>query len=85
MDSGRLGFPSNLWGCDCPKAFKIPHGAQFDFEFEQKQVLKILDAASQAGSAAGWGPHPMFGKMTTAEWGKLLQIHIDYHLKQFAA
>jgi len=21
----------------------------------------------------------------TPEWGKLLQIHIDYHLKQFAA
>jgi hypothetical protein len=32
-----------------------------------------------------WGPHPMFGKMTLSEWGKLLQIHIDYHLKQFAA
>jgi hypothetical protein len=30
-------------------------------------------------------PHPMFGKLKVAEWGKLLQIHIDYHLKQFAA
>jgi len=27
----------------------------------------------------------MFGKMTLSEWGKLLQIHIDYHLKQFVA
>jgi len=27
----------------------------------------------------------MFRKMTLPEWGKLLQIHIDYHLKQFAA
>ncbi len=31
------------------------------------------------------GPHPMFGPMTVKEWGKLLQIHIDYHLRQFAA
>ncbi|WP_396127148.1 hypothetical protein [Edaphobacter bradus] len=23
--------------------------------------------------------------MTVKEWGKLLQIHIDYHLRQFAA
>jgi hypothetical protein len=41
--------------------------------------------ANQGRSAADWGPHPMFGKMTAAEWGKLLHIHIDYHLKQFAA
>jgi len=27
----------------------------------------------------------MFGKMTLEEWGKLLQIHVDYHLRQFAA
>jgi len=27
----------------------------------------------------------MFGKMTPNEWGKLLQIHVDYHLRQFAA
>jgi len=27
----------------------------------------------------------MFGKMTLSEWGKLLQIHIDYYLKQFVA
>jgi len=27
----------------------------------------------------------MFGSMTVEEWGKLLQIHIDYHLRQFAA
>ncbi|MGA7854000.1 MAG: DUF1569 domain-containing protein [Candidatus Acidiferrales bacterium] len=30
-------------------------------------------------------PHPMFGRMSPTEWGKLLQIHLDYHLKQFAA
>jgi hypothetical protein len=27
----------------------------------------------------------MFGRMSPTEWGKLLQIHLDYHLKQFAA
>ena len=25
------------------------------------------------------------GKMTPKEWGKLLQIHVDYHLRQVAA
>lgn len=78
-------LPEQPIGLRLPKGFNIPHGAQFDFDFEKQQLLKILDAAWRARSAADWGPHPMFGKMTAAEWGKLLQIHIDYHLKQFAA
>jgi hypothetical protein len=78
-------FPEQPVGLRLPKGFKIPHGAQFDFDFEKHQLLKILDVAWRARSAADWGPHPMFGKMTAAEWGKLLQIHVDYHLKQFAS
>ena len=78
-------FPEQPAGLRLPKGFKIPHGAEFDFEFERQQLLKIVDAAWRAKSGDDWGPHPMFGKMTLAEWGKLLQIHIDYHLKQFAA
>ena len=78
-------FPEQPLGLRLPKGFKIPHGAVFDFDFEKQQLLKIVDAASQARSPDDWGPHPMFGKMTLSEWGKLLQIHIDYHLKQFAA
>jgi hypothetical protein len=78
-------FPEQPIGLRLPKGFKIPHGAEFDFDFEKRQLLKILDAAWHARSAADWQAHPMFGPMTVKEWGKLLQIHIDYHLRQFAA
>src|ERR1700733_3282811 len=78
-------FPEQPVGLRLPKDFKIPHDAQFEFDFEKQQLLKILDAAWRARSAADWGPHPMFGKRTVPKWGRLLQIHIDYHLKQFAA
>ena len=78
-------FPEQPVGLRLPKDFKIPHDAQFEFDFEKQQLLKILDVAWSARAAADWQPHPMFGKMTPAEWGKLLQIHIDYHLRQFAA
>src|SRR5258705_12671857 len=41
-----------------PKGFKIPHSAQCDFEFEKQQLLKIMDAAWHARSAADWAaPH----------------------------
>lgn len=29
------------------------------------------------------GEHPVFGKMSKAEWGQLLYKHADHHLKQF--
>jgi uncharacterized protein DUF1569 len=78
-------FPEQPVGLRLPKGYKIPHDAEFDFDFEKQQLLKIVDAAWHARSPNDWGPHPMFGKMTLSEWGKLLQLHIDYHLKQFAA
>lgn len=78
-------FPELPVGLRLPKGFKIPPSALFDFSFEQYQLLEILDAAWQARSPSDWGPHCMFGKMSPAGWGKLLQIHIDYHLRQFAA
>jgi hypothetical protein len=42
-------------------------------------------AAWNARTTDAWEPHPLFGKMTPKEWGKLSQIHVDYHLRQFAA
>jgi ligand-binding sensor domain-containing protein len=56
-----------------------------EFANEKAQLLKILDAARSARTADSWKPHPMSGKMTPKEWGKLLQIDVDYHLRQFAA
>ncbi len=78
-------FPEQPVGLKLPNTFKIQQGATFDFDFEKRQFIRILDKAQHAISPADWGPHPMFGKMSPAEWGKLFQIHIDYHLKQFSA
>jgi hypothetical protein len=78
-------YPEQPVGFRLPKGFKISPSAKFDFDFEKQQLVKLLDVAWRASSPADWQPHPMFGKMTPSEWGKLLQIHIDYHLRQFAA
>jgi hypothetical protein len=78
-------FSEQPIGLRLPAGFKIPHEEQYDFNFEQQQLLAILDAAWLARTADAWAPHCMFGKMTPKEWGKLMLIHVDYHLKQFAA
>ena len=78
-------LPEQPVGLRLPAGFKIPHSQRFEFACEKAQLLKILEAEWNARTADAWKPHPMFGKMTPKEWGKLLQIHVDYHLRQFAA
>lgn len=68
-----------------PLDFKIPLTEKFDLEQEKNLLLEIIDKASKSKSTSNWGPHPLFGKMTDKEWGRLYQMHIDYHLKQFGA
>jgi hypothetical protein len=37
----------------------------------------------RVGTGAAAAPHPMFGPLTSDEWGKLCWKHLDYHLRQF--
>lgn len=76
-------FPEQPKGLRVPTDFKIPHDEHFDFFVEQATLNTIIEAAWNARSDSEWGPHCTFGKMSVREWGKLLQIHIDYHLRQF--
>ena len=78
-------YPEQPVGLRLPTGFKIPHSQRFEFTYEKSQLLKILEADWNARTADAWKPHAMFGNMTPTEWGKLLQIHVDYHLRQFAA
>jgi Protein of unknown function (DUF1569) len=78
-------YPEQPVGLRLPTGFKIPHSQRFECADEKSQLLKILEVDCNAKTEDAWKPHPMFGKMTPKEWGKLLQIHVEYHLKQFAA
>ena len=30
-----------------------------------------------------WGAHPVFGRLSGREWGRICWMHLDYHLRQF--
>ena len=78
-------LPEQPVGLPLPGGFKIPHSQRFEFAYEKAQLLKILEAEWNARTADAWKPHNMFRKVTPREWGKPFQIHVDYHLRQFAA
>ena len=72
-------------GLQLPLNFKIPQSERFSFEEEKNLLLEIINKACNSISTVNWSPHPYFGKMTDNQWGRLLTVHIDYHLKQFGA
>ena len=57
-----------------------------DFEAERSRLIELIDRFTRRGEAeAGRFTHAFFGKLTGAEWGRLMHKHIDHHLHQFGA
>ncbi|MEO7215895.1 DUF1569 domain-containing protein [Mucilaginibacter sp.] len=76
-------LPQMPKGLSMPVGFKIPLDKHFDFEHEKSLLLEIIGKACNSKSTASWGPHVAFGHLNYNQWGRLLTMHIDYHLNQF--
>lgn len=55
-----------------------------EFEKEKQALLKLVQRFSQQGpEGVRKDPHPVFGKLTSAEWDFMQWKHLDHHLRQF--
>ena len=55
-----------------------------DFENEKKALIEFVKRFSQNGAhGLPKEPHPVFGKLTDAEWDFMQWKHLDHHLRQF--
>lgn len=54
-----------------------------DFSNEKEQLAQLISETHTLKERKEWNPHPMFGKFTHEQWGKLEYKHLDHHLKQF--
>ncbi len=75
---GRRGSAFSLASRSQPKQ-------HFDFHEERVKLKRSSIGAWHAQVSSDRGPHCTFGKMSVREWGKLLQVHPEYHLKQFGS
>jgi Protein of unknown function (DUF1569) len=73
-----ISFPKNA-----PSAKEITSRtpASFDAERESLKALTARLAPDTVGTR--FAAHPLFGKLTAAEWGILAHKHMDHHLRQF--
>ncbi|MFP3919069.1 DUF1569 domain-containing protein [Lysinibacillus telephonicus] len=55
-----------------------------EFETEKEKLKqKIITFQNNGPEKCTTHPHPFFGKLTFAQWGKGIYKHLDHHLKQF--
>lgn len=55
------------------------------FAVDLAQAETLLDRVVTASQALNGHPHPMFGRMSEAEWLRWGYLHTDHHLRQFGA
>jgi hypothetical protein len=55
-----------------------------DFGAEKARLHTAIDRFVERGpERAGEATHAFFGRLTGAEWGRLMAKHLDHHLRQF--
>jgi hypothetical protein len=52
-----------------------------DFAADRAALLARLDRFARTAEA--FGPHPIFGAMTSSDWMRWGYLHCDHHLRQF--
>lgn len=50
----------------------------------EKAILRqLVTKFYECSTRKDWNPHPIFGKFTHEQWGKMEYKHLDHHLTQF--
>ncbi len=53
------------------------------FDQDKRRFQEYFAAFFKTDAAFSLFPHPQFGQLTKAEWGRLLFLHTNHHLTQF--
>ena len=81
-------FKSSLYD-DKPWRHNLPTAKEFviknttDFQVEKEKLIADINEFEKKSTNLNWPDHPMFGKFTTDQWGKMQYKHLDHHLMQF--
>ena len=56
-----------------------------DFAADVAQLEALVELFTAPARSFDWQPHPIFGRMSDAEWLRWGYLHMDHHLRQFGA
>jgi hypothetical protein len=55
-----------------------------EFVRDRRELEALIEQFARRTDAT-LQPHPMFGRLSTAEWQRWGYLHMDHHLRQFGA
>jgi hypothetical protein len=71
------------WRKNLPTAPMLKTKEAKDFNIEVKILEKLVNDFHLLSNRKEWNAHPMFGKLTNEQWGKMQYKHLNHHLRQF--
>ncbi|WP_406684808.1 DUF1569 domain-containing protein [Seonamhaeicola sp. MEBiC1930] len=81
-------FKSSLYN-DRPWKEGIPTAPEYvvrdepEFKVEKENLKTLVNEFHALNNKTDWVAHPLFGKLSSEQWGKAQYKHLDHHLKQF--
>lgn len=73
-----LPFPKGA-----PTAPELIARSPQDIGPEVVALQKLLDRFTANTARQDWPEHPVFGKLSSQQWGALIYKHMNHHLRQF--
>lgn len=71
------------WRQSLPTAKEFVINKTDDFHTEKQRLIDQINNFNQKSTILHWPEHPLFGKFTNDQWGKMQYKHVDHHLRQF--
>lgn len=76
-------YNDKLWRKNLPTAPMLKTKEPKRFEDEIVILKQLITNFHVLKTRDEWNPHPIFGKFTHEQWGKMQYKHLDHHLRQF--
>jgi hypothetical protein len=73
------------WPKGAPTLRPLRAVGKYDFVLEKARALRLVDEMASRELAGRWPDQPRLGKMSGADWSRLMAKHVDHHLRQFGA
>lgn len=71
------------WRKNLPTSPALRAKEEKDLTTEKTKLKQLVNDFYACRSRTEWNPHPLFGKLTPEQWGKVQFKHLDHHLTQF--
>lgn len=76
-------YSDKLWRKNLPTVKIFKQTEDKNFPEEKSKLMALVDEIGNQLNKESWGEHPVFGKFTNEQWGKMQYKHLDHHLRQF--